>query len=186
MPKRQLLGSSSIVFNRKFAFKDRNFKPVRWYIVLLVDITKPGHTTVLTIPTGDRLLETLINYTLRRNQLIAEALELNPNQLDLKEINAKAGRPPTIPYAGSHWQLAHAVDLGSSVRSAVEFVRLVSEDPFNKQIRGASARSTRMDTIATLKDRPQFSSGESLHSIPKFDLICQRVPYIISTNGTDK
>ncbi len=99
-----------------------------WYVVLLLDINKQGHTQV--IKTTD------IEAWLTASGASSEPVDADPGEL------STAG-----------WRTAVIIEVGTDEALASRIINLISTNSKGKQVRGAAQRGARADLLATLMQR---------------------------------
>jgi len=116
-----------------------------WYVLLLRDLQKSGHTNVIA---STQPYAYLGDFTAEEVICVAPDTVLE------------------VPRAHGSWRLAVLVEIGSSEIEAHNFIQLISSDHRRKQVRGIYSRATQADIIATLFSKPIWSDTAQVFDLP--------------------
>jgi hypothetical protein len=137
-----------------FAPLSRDLAPTQehkmWYVLLLIDQSKGGHTNIIK--------STNPEFYLRQRK---------PGQ-------------PRAQTTSTNWRLGQVVEIGPHEHEAVQFVNLVSVDPQGKQIRGIFHRAANVDVVATKFAKPSWAEFSLIFDVPNVQAFLQQNGYVLT------
>jgi len=122
-----------------------------WYVLLLVDTAKGGHTNIVK-STGPQAY--FAAAALASNEEVSSmhtALAARPHVRRVETLKLPPKGVPAAAESGTagNWRIGLAVEIGPNEQEAEQFIRLVSFDRRGKQIRGVAPRAANTDVMAT-------------------------------------
>jgi hypothetical protein len=125
------------------------YKPI-WYVLLILDPNKSGHTNVVPSTAPQQYL---------KDYHSSEVVSATPKELLDSFSEDVSSIEPHLPsdvgnmaskYAQLGWKLAVLVEIGESFQETENFIQLISSNPRGKQVRGIYSRATLADLVASL------------------------------------
>lgn len=158
----------------------KEIKPI-WYVLLVLDPNKSGHTDVIPTTTPQRYLK---NYS--ANEVVSTTQEglLDYMSEDSEDDDALSGEVSNIAgkLAKYAWKLAVLVEIGPSRQEALNYKELISSNPRGKQVRGIYSRASLCDLMATLFNKKIWFDLALLFDLlpdsPELNSL-QQIPYTL-------
>ena len=126
----------------------KEFKPI-WYVLLVLDPNKSGHTNVVPSTAPQQYLK---DY--RDNEVVSATpdalLEYMSQESEEDDLLPEEVANIAEKLAQLGWKLAVLVEIGQSEQEARNYIKLISSNPRGKQVRGIYSRASLADLIATL------------------------------------
>lgn len=168
-------------FNRKLAVPAA--RPC-WYVLLLVDTAKGGHTNIIKSTGPQAYFSPALSASAEELSSVQTALAVQPSvrraeTLMLPPKNIK--KEPTASESSSmgNWRIGLAVEIGPSEQEAEQFIRLVSFDRRGKQIRGVSPRAANTDVMATKFHKLSWAEWSLIFDTTDAEQLLERQSYAL-------
>jgi hypothetical protein len=158
----------------------KEIKPI-WYVLLVLDPNKSGHTDVVLSTAPHRYLK---NYSSHEILSTTSECLLDYMSEDSEEDELPPGKISSVAgkLAKYAWKLAVLVEIGQSHQEALNYKELISSNPRGKQVRGIYSRASLSDLVATMFNKKIWFDLALLFDVspdsPELNSL-QQIPYTL-------